>query len=93
LVAKEQGVAEAGDQGEQDVRLRCGVETGRRLILGLGGGDQADDGVTQLGVYDTINHGAIDAARLRRLLANVPQPEAGDGRLVPAVAVTHWLRT
>ncbi|AYG85303.1 hypothetical protein DWB77_07520 [Streptomyces hundungensis] len=43
-------------------------------------------------LYSGINHGRIDVARLRRALANVPLPRAGDGRLVLAVDVSPWLR-
>ncbi|MBL3671751.1 transposase, partial [Streptomyces sp. M2CJ-2] len=43
-------------------------------------------------LYDALNHGRIDAARLRRALAVLPQPKAADNRLVLAVDVSHWLR-
>ncbi len=43
-------------------------------------------------LYDALNHGRIDAARLRRALAVSPQPKAADNRLVLAVDVSHWLR-
>ena len=43
-------------------------------------------------MYDALNRGRIDAARLRQALAGLPQPKAADGRLVLAVDVTNWLR-
>jgi hypothetical protein len=33
-------------------------------------------------LYDALNHGRIDAGRLRRTLASLPKPNAADGRLV-----------
>lgn len=43
-------------------------------------------------LYDALNHGRIDVARLRKALAVLPQPKAADGRLVLAVDVSAWLR-
>src|SRR5947208_3948700 len=43
-------------------------------------------------LYDAVNHGRVDVARLRRSLAGLPLPRAGDGRLVLAVDVSSWLR-
>jgi hypothetical protein len=43
-------------------------------------------------LYDAVNHGRVDAARLRRSLAGLPLPRAADGRLVLAVDVSNWLR-
>jgi hypothetical protein len=43
-------------------------------------------------LYDGINHGRIDIARLRVALAGLPLPRSADGRLVLAVDVTPWLR-
>src|SRR5512140_3228675 len=43
-------------------------------------------------VYDAVNHGRIDIARLRRSLAGLPLPRAADGRLMLAVDVSSWLR-
>lgn len=43
-------------------------------------------------LYGGLNHGRIDAARLRWCLAGLPLPRAGDGRLVLAVDVSPWLR-
>ncbi|BBC29177.1 uncharacterized protein SGFS_004680 [Streptomyces graminofaciens] len=43
-------------------------------------------------LYDALNQGRIDADRLRRALAVLPQPKAADGRLALAVDVSPWLR-
>src|SRR5262249_4321068 len=43
-------------------------------------------------LYDAVNHGRIDAARLRRSLAALPLPRAVDGQLMLAVDVSNWLR-
>jgi DDE superfamily endonuclease len=43
-------------------------------------------------LYDAVNHGRIDVARLRRVLAGLPLPRAADGRLMLAVDVSNWLR-
>jgi hypothetical protein len=43
-------------------------------------------------LYDAVNHGRIDIARLRRSLAGLPLPPAADGRLMLAVDVSNWLR-
>jgi hypothetical protein len=43
-------------------------------------------------LYDSFNRGRVDAGRLRRTLASLPQPKAADGRLVLAVDVSNWLR-
>ena len=43
-------------------------------------------------LYDAVNHGRIDIARLRRCLAGLPLPRAADGRLVLAADVSNWLR-
>jgi hypothetical protein len=43
-------------------------------------------------LYDAVNHGRIDIARLRRSLAGLPLPRAADGRLVLAADVSNWLR-
>lgn len=43
-------------------------------------------------LYDALNRGRIDAVRLRRALAALPQPRAADDRLVLAVDVSNWLR-
>ncbi|MET9364609.1 NF041680 family putative transposase [Streptomyces sp. NPDC006632] len=43
-------------------------------------------------LYGALNESRIDAVRLRRTLAALPQPKAADGRLVLAVDVSNWLR-
>jgi hypothetical protein len=43
-------------------------------------------------LYDAVNHGRIEIARLRRSLAGLPLPRAADGRLMLAVDVSSWLR-
>ena len=43
-------------------------------------------------LYDGVNHGRIDIARLRRSLAGLPLPRAAGGRLMLAVDVSNWLR-
>ena len=43
-------------------------------------------------LYDAVNHGRIDIARLRRSLAGLPLQRATDGRLMLAVDVSNWLR-
>lgn len=43
-------------------------------------------------MYDALNRGPTDTARLGRLLAALAQPKAAGGRLVTAVDVTNWLR-
>lgn len=42
-------------------------------------------------LYDGINHGQIDIARLQNLVAAQRLPKAADGRIVLAVDVTPWL--
>lgn len=48
------------------------------------------------GLYDAINSGVVDAARLRRLIASGPVPVIagpdGQSRIVLAVDVSNWLR-
>ena len=43
-------------------------------------------------LYDAVNQGRIDIARLRRSLTGLPLPRAADGRLMLAVDVSNWLR-
>jgi DDE superfamily endonuclease len=43
-------------------------------------------------LYDAVNCGRVDIARLRRSLAGLPLPRAADGRLMLAVDVSNWLR-
>src|SRR5215471_10252300 len=45
------------------------------------------------GMYDALNCGGIDVARLRRAVTGVPLPRAADGRIVLAVDVSPWLRS
>jgi hypothetical protein len=44
------------------------------------------------GLYDAVNAGRIDVARLRWSLAALPLPRWGDGRIRLAVDVSNWLR-
>jgi hypothetical protein len=43
-------------------------------------------------LYDGINSGRVDVARLRVRLAGLPLPRTADGRIVLAVDVSNWLR-
>jgi hypothetical protein len=43
-------------------------------------------------LYDAVNCGRIEIARLRRSLAALPLPRAAGGRLMLAVDVSSWLR-
>ncbi len=43
-------------------------------------------------LYDGLNWGEIDIARLRVTLAGLPLPHTADGRIVLAVDVSNWLR-
>jgi hypothetical protein len=43
-------------------------------------------------VYDAVNAGRVQVARLRRALAGVPLPAWDDGRIRLAVDVSNWLR-
>jgi len=43
-------------------------------------------------LYDGINSGRIDVARLRVRLTGLALPRASDGRIVLAVDVSNWLR-
>jgi hypothetical protein len=44
-------------------------------------------------MYDGLNNGRVDVARLRRAVAGLPMPRAADGRIVLAVDVSPWLRS
>jgi hypothetical protein len=44
------------------------------------------------GLYDGVNAGEVQFARLRRAVAGLPLPAWGDGRIRLAVDVTAWLR-
>jgi hypothetical protein len=43
-------------------------------------------------VYDAVNHGEVQVARLRRALAALPLPAWPDGRIRLAADVSNWLR-
>ena len=43
-------------------------------------------------LYDAVNCGRVEIARLRRAVAGLPLPGWGDGRIVLAVDVSPWLR-
>ena len=44
-------------------------------------------------MYDALAHGRVEPRRLRRVLASLPLPRTGDGRIVLAVDVSPWLRS
>src|SRR5579862_1328521 len=44
------------------------------------------------GVYDAVNAGRVQVARLRRALASLPMPAWDDGRIRLAADVSNWLR-
>ena len=71
--------------------MRCCARTARcRSLAGLSLAPEHRRGHGAL--YDAVNHGRIDIARLRRSLAGLPLPRAADGRLMLAVDVSNWLR-
>jgi hypothetical protein len=43
-------------------------------------------------MYDALSQGRVEPDRLRRTVASLPLPRAGDGRIVLAVDVSSWLR-
>src|SRR5947207_11678654 len=43
-------------------------------------------------LYDAVNYGRVDIARLRWSLAALPLPRAAEGRVILAVEVSNWLR-
>ncbi|HXV94103.1 MAG TPA: NF041680 family putative transposase [Pseudonocardia sp.] len=43
-------------------------------------------------MYDALGHGRVEPQRIRRSLAALGLPRAGDGRIVLAVDVSPWLR-
>jgi hypothetical protein len=43
-------------------------------------------------LYDAVNHGEVQVARLRRALAGLPLPAWDDGRIRLAADVSNWLR-
>src|SRR5215471_2427530 len=65
-------------------RARCGTWRACRWCRSTG--------VAMGPLYDAVNCGRIDIARLRRSLAGLPLPRAAVGRLVLAVDVSNWLR-
>ena len=70
---------------------RCCARTarsGRLAGLSLAPGHRRGHGA----LYDAVNYGRIEIARLRRSLAGLPLPRAADGRLMLAVDVSNWLR-
>jgi hypothetical protein len=44
-------------------------------------------------MYDVLNQGGVEPERIRRTLASLPLPRAGDRRMVLAVDVSPWLRS
>ncbi len=40
-------------------------------------------------MYDALNRGIVDVPRLRQVVAGLPMPQAGHGRLVLAVDISH----
>jgi hypothetical protein len=61
-----------------------------RSLVGLSSAPEHQRGHGAL--YDGINHGHINIARLRNLVAAQRLPRAADGRIVLAVDVSPWLR-
>jgi hypothetical protein len=43
-------------------------------------------------LYQALDRGWLEPARLRRVLTGLPLPRAADGRIVLAVDVSNWLR-
>jgi DDE superfamily endonuclease len=43
-------------------------------------------------LYDAVNRGRVEVARLRRALAGLPLPAWPDGRIRLAADVSSWLR-
>ena len=71
--------------------MRCCARTARCSSLAglsLAPGHRRGHGA----LYDAVNCGRIEIARLRRSLAGLPLPRAADGRLMLAVDVSNWLR-
>ncbi|TJZ96832.1 NF041680 family putative transposase [Actinacidiphila oryziradicis] len=44
-------------------------------------------------MYQALDRGWMEPRRLRRLLASLPLPRTGDGRITLAVDVSNWLRS
>ena len=43
-------------------------------------------------LYDSVNQGRIDLDRIRNVVARQSIPRCGDGRIMLAIDVSHWLR-
>ncbi len=43
-------------------------------------------------LYDSINHGRLDIARFRNVVARQSIPRCEDGRIALAIDISHWLR-
>src|SRR3984957_14913728 len=71
-----------------DAVLRAGGPVRSLAGLSLAPGHRRGHGA----LYDAVNCGRIEIARLRRCLAGLLLPRAADGRLMLAVDVSNWLR-
>ncbi len=71
-----------------DAVLCCGGPVRTLAALSLAPGHCRGHGA----LYDAVNSGRVEIARLRRSLAGLPLPRAADGRLMLAVDVSNWLR-
>ena len=81
--------ARADELSELADAVLCAGGPARNLAgLSLAPGHRRGHGA----LYDAVNCGRIDIARLRRALAGLPLPRAADGRLMLAVDVSNWLR-
>nr|WP_328816994.1 transposase [Nonomuraea cypriaca] len=65
-------------------------DDGRETLVGLALTPEHRRGHGAL--YDGLNHGRLNIARVRIALAALPLPRAADGRLALAVDVSPWLR-
>src|SRR6266851_4573950 len=75
---------------EGAVEPRPGEDQSRGVLaeLSLAPGHQRGHGA----LYDAVNCGRVDVARLRWLLTRLPLPAWDDGRIRLAVDVSNWLR-
>jgi DDE superfamily endonuclease len=71
-----------------DAVLCSGGPVSNLAALSLAPGHRRGHGA----LYDAVNSGRLEIARLRRSLAGLPLPRAADGRLMLAVDVSNWLR-
>src|SRR6266487_4509014 len=71
-----------------DAVLCAGGPVRKLAALSLAPGHRRGHGA----LYDAVNSGRVEIARLRRSLAGLPLPRAADGRLMLAVDVSNWLR-